>query len=560
MKTGKAILFAAIVAILMAGCGMSRHDRHVAAMLDRAEAVMQSHPDSARAIVDSIDATAIGSDALRARYALDLHEAMFKNYIETPDDSLISFAADYYADRGDNASLAKARYFQGRALRNAANYPAATFAALHADDAASGAGLTIWRARANELLADLCLDTYNIYEDTVYIRRAANLYLAADSLRNYQYDMIDLGRSLSNCNEEERALQVLDSIAMEISPSDSSFIYYLNESRANVFVKLGRYKEALTEYEKNSAFKNRWEKDVYGISNRGLVLLKIEGTAKADSVIKDLEKRFCDTESRHNPYYLELKYEFFKQKKMSDSALYFHQLWMKAVNTELLGMIDQSTLKAQRDYVSVLNKEIKKRHKAQKIYSIICIILLVGLIVMMFLYINDKKKNFKKEIKAKIDEINTTNHRLNESIKNFKQLNSRNESLTDDYIRDIEDVLDKFSRISSKLDKNELIIKNLEALKKKILTPDFLKLLEIFADRYTEGSYSKIKALDFVLEKDKQLILFYLAKFSTNSTCQILGLTETNYHTRMGRVRSDLRNSDKEDIRNLASRLSKKGE
>ncbi len=61
--------------------------------LSRAEAVMESCPDSALAILDSIDTNALSSESSRAKYALLLTQAEVKNNIFPPNDSLINSAA-----------------------------------------------------------------------------------------------------------------------------------------------------------------------------------------------------------------------------------------------------------------------------------------------------------------------------------------------------------------------------------------------------------------------------------------------------------------------------------
>ena len=66
--------------LAMAGCA-----RHSAAWseMDKAEALMESRPDSALRILDSIDSGSLDGREENARYALLTSMALDKNYIDT---------------------------------------------------------------------------------------------------------------------------------------------------------------------------------------------------------------------------------------------------------------------------------------------------------------------------------------------------------------------------------------------------------------------------------------------------------------------------------------------
>ena len=93
------MLIMCVAVMLLCGCNHSRISKE----LDRAEAVMESHPDSALNILQLIDASDISGET-RARHALLLSQAYDKNYIDLTSDSLISIATSYY-NRSGNTRL-----------------------------------------------------------------------------------------------------------------------------------------------------------------------------------------------------------------------------------------------------------------------------------------------------------------------------------------------------------------------------------------------------------------------------------------------------------------------
>ena len=109
--TARLIFAAAIVALLPLCVSCSHPDaakvrnRHsVVRLLDRADTMLGTNDSAALAALDSIDATALSGRKLSARYALLYSEAMYKNYITAPDDSLIMVAVRYYSVGNDTVA------------------------------------------------------------------------------------------------------------------------------------------------------------------------------------------------------------------------------------------------------------------------------------------------------------------------------------------------------------------------------------------------------------------------------------------------------------------------
>ena len=88
---------------------------HTAIDFDRVEALMDPHPDSALALLDTLHAEPQHYTAKdRARYYLLLTEAMDKCFLTHTTDTLIRFSAEYYEQHNDRHHYAKALYLQGR--------------------------------------------------------------------------------------------------------------------------------------------------------------------------------------------------------------------------------------------------------------------------------------------------------------------------------------------------------------------------------------------------------------------------------------------------------------
>lgn len=120
----KFILLTALVLILLLGsalCFFYSAHKETMQLLDRAEAVIREHPDSAYRLLCGIDSTKHLRGENQARYALLMTQAQYKNGIPVPNDSLISIAYDYYCASSDSLHKAWACFYMGQAARDGGN-------------------------------------------------------------------------------------------------------------------------------------------------------------------------------------------------------------------------------------------------------------------------------------------------------------------------------------------------------------------------------------------------------------------------------------------------------
>ena len=77
------------------------------------ESYIFERPDSALAVIESIDRSTLRNNGLKAHHALLHAMALDKNYIDVTDDSLASVAVRYYSNRGPKKYLARSLYYKG---------------------------------------------------------------------------------------------------------------------------------------------------------------------------------------------------------------------------------------------------------------------------------------------------------------------------------------------------------------------------------------------------------------------------------------------------------------
>ena len=108
-------LLCCVSAILLAGCFSSPKEN---ACMDRAESLMESAPDSAMTILDSISLGSLSSQKDKARYALLKSMVLDTNYIDATSFDILQPAIDYYLKKGSPDEKLRTLYYQGRIYQN----------------------------------------------------------------------------------------------------------------------------------------------------------------------------------------------------------------------------------------------------------------------------------------------------------------------------------------------------------------------------------------------------------------------------------------------------------
>ena len=90
----------AIIAALLVSCERPQSDGRVSATLDDVESYINDHPDSALAVLRSVDTTALRTRGLRARYSLLRVMALDKCFEDITRPGLLDPAVNWYERHG----------------------------------------------------------------------------------------------------------------------------------------------------------------------------------------------------------------------------------------------------------------------------------------------------------------------------------------------------------------------------------------------------------------------------------------------------------------------------
>lgn len=109
------IFFITIIVMAFSCC---ERDREAMNHLDVAENIINSRPDVALTILDSIYPESLNCRRAKARYALLFSMALDKNYVDTTSFDVLQPAIDYYIKNGTPDEKLRTYYYQGRIYQN----------------------------------------------------------------------------------------------------------------------------------------------------------------------------------------------------------------------------------------------------------------------------------------------------------------------------------------------------------------------------------------------------------------------------------------------------------
>ena len=185
-----------------------------------ADSLMETYPDSALSILESITYPQKMPRADRALYALLLTQARHKNYIALEDDSLIKTAVDYYGDKKKSLRAAKAHYYWG------AIYSEKGYASFAVEEYLTAIRLMPVR---NEFLAMIYDNLAECYEEDRLYNVAIENYRAAYQILKGKdeqtYPMRGIARVFLLQNEKDCALADQDSSLIGALYHDLAMVY-----------------------------------------------------------------------------------------------------------------------------------------------------------------------------------------------------------------------------------------------------------------------------------------------------------------------------------------------
>ena len=356
------------------------------------ESYIMERPDSALAVLDSMDRSCLTSDRLRAHHALLHAMALDKNFIDVTDDSIASVAVEYFSKKGPEKYKARALYYLGLSYYYAQDYDKAIIEFTKAEKVAEMCDSLYW-GMIKSLQSNTYSKTYNGKE------ALSNLEQAYDIFSNLSLDYyvnasaLGLAKLYFNNNNRFKADSLLSKLIMS-KDIDSRVRFSAIQSKAylNVSDSNYDYDEAILLYDillkectSCMSYRDYWAY-AYALINSGR-------QRESQDIVAQLSQVDTSTTAYYWQYLIE------KSKGNYSEALTLLEKSVTANNIEVTDALEQSLALSQRDYYKSQSElsEYKADNRKLTIISISVVSVMILLLVLWGTSIYIRRQREEKE-------------------------------------------------------------------------------------------------------------------------------------------------------------------
>lgn len=385
--------------------------------LGRAEILMQTYPDSALAILDSIRISSLSDKMQYASWCLLLTQVQDKNGIKHTSDSLINIALSYFEESEDTYKKATALYYKGR-VQDDLHYPEE---AIHYYLQAKSAIDKIKEEKGYRLLHLIYSSLGHTYE-----------YKDLDSLALAAYkDSYHYAGQIQDSVAMSATLSQLGKMSFQLAQWDSAIYYYnkaidLSEKVENLntlctaSTEIGIVYSKLKQYE--SAVYNLKKVEEINTDNKlgdidrtylclGYVYMKLE---KYDSATLYLNKVLITNNLNRIKQAYQYLYHLSEKQKKFEQAVAYNNLYSEYTDsiakiTQTNDVFEISKKYDQKELLSEQEKLKIEKEKLEKwvLYLIICIFCLTAILIYFYQWRLIKKERSIQQVKLQTDSYKT---------------------------------------------------------------------------------------------------------------------------------------------------------
>ena len=378
------------------------------------ESYIMERPDSALAVLDSMDRSCLTSDRLRAHHALLHAMALDKNFIDVTDDSIASVAVEYFSKKGPEKYEARALYYLGLSYYYAQDYDKAILEFTKAEKVAERCD-SLYMAFIYLAQSETYSMTHNNLEALKYIKDAYKVY--SELSLEYYRDISNLGlaKLYYNINDLPKAESLLNELI--ISDRVDSIIK-ATAIQCKAFIMASRdvpdchnsvllYNTLLEDYGNTyMSYKDYWAY-AYALINSGR-------QGESQDIVAQLSQVDTSTTAYYWQYLIE------KSKGNYSEALTLLEKSVTANNIEVTDALKQSLALSQRDYYKSQSElsEYKADNRKLTIISISVVSVMILLLVLWgtSIYIRRQREekeyylNYADEIRRQLEAYRTEDY------------------------------------------------------------------------------------------------------------------------------------------------------
>lgn len=416
-----------LILFFIVGCLSCKRENHIEKLLNEAEALLVTNPDTAYIILNTIDIPHEMNDRLLAEWCMLSGESADKMQEDMPSVSYLLQAQKWYAKNGSPEEQARIGLFLGRSFLQDKEFEKAMDTYMKALDIATDHEIYNQAGYISSYMADLYLfenmadAARQKYED------GANFFLKANNKRSYALALRDIGRMWAYSDSVTKALPLLQKA--------DSIVSVLNDKRAMASISngLGNLYEMLGDYQNaEKYFLKSLELDKKEVISSNLALSSMYTEInKLEKARFYLEKAKTTTDNSALPDILYIQYLIEKADQNTDIALECLGQYYIVSDSITFLQNESNIAKIEKKYrQEKILQENSQLRISKQIYLILIIFSIVVCLVIFSFYQFELNKQQKKIYQQQItlDQNKCSLSDLNEKLQKGEQLILKMES------------------------------------------------------------------------------------------------------------------------------------
>lgn len=554
--------------------------KDVTQALSRADELMWTKPDSALAVLESVDTLDLKTRAQRAEFSLLYTMAFDRNHLTIPNLHIIEPAVRYYERHGSKDTKMKMYFYLGVAQYDTGDLESAIVSYIRAKEYSLYSDNLMFKGLISFVISDVFFSDKNYPESISYCKEACDYFAQAkDSLRLWSTTGCLASYYLNA--EDWTKVDSLYSVFFS-QPILDTAIYsrqLFNLAWSNIFRPDFNPQESVDLFEKSiSKYNGKPSVNDYCVYAYASEMLG--NTEVAYDIVGQLERAGADSVVLDT-----WRYRIFKHKGNYKDALALLEQTVRAQDSEILKTIDQSVALAQSDYYEskslLLDKDRRIQSQSKWIVLLLCLLLVVSFVIIHSI--------LKRKWQFQIEEMSSINEAVGNRLKDAILCSEERQQSINVLVSENELAKRKIENLSDKLyvaqseqmivnlrnkyiqaykgqyhQLNDLCHKYWEASRlskggkdkiyaevKKIvavLDEQNQKQLEAMIDDSLDGMMSKLRlAMPGTNEKDFRFIALIILGFDTKTIARIMKYNVGTVYTKRSNIKEKLQKIECEE-------------
>ena len=526
-------IISVVLMLVLGGCS----SRQISLFLDDVESYIMERPDSALAVLESVDRELLTTDRLKAHHALLHAMALDKNFIDVDDDSLASVALSYYSRKGPDMYEARALYYSGLSYYYAGDYSKAILEFTKAEKVAEKSD-SLYLGFVKVAQADTYNITYNEIEEYNCLIKAQSVFKEYGSIYYKSATDLRLAQVLYNRGKYDDSEYLLNDIISNIDTKENIRLSAIaKKAFLHIQTNPSYITSAISDYERLIA-DNKQEymsdRDFWALSySLNIVGRKQEST----SLTKQLQTIDTSGTADYWMYMIE------KSNGKLEEALKYLETATDKINRETAEALQQSLALYQRDYYESKAEtyQYKERSKTLILFCVLAVSILIissGLF-FIFRYMHLKEEEKERYIRY-ADEIS----RQLEASKNedYPVLKRKYMELYHSKFETIGYLYEQYALSSGKKNADKILSDKVKLILNEFKSSfDKNRAFEEIINRDMDNIVQKLRnEVTGLKETDYKIFSFTLVGFDVTTISHLLDMSINAVHIRRTRMRKHI--------------------